>query len=135
MNQTRVVAVMGLVAGVGVAARTMWWPSSEPALSCPPGQVRLNAAGVATCAAGQVLPVGQAHTVRQLADLNRATADDLALLPGVSAALAQALVAERTRLGRFTRWDEVDGVEGVGPQRLALLQAEYTLDFEDAGLW
>lgn len=115
----------------------MWWrwPTSAPALDCPPEQVRLDERGIATCGPGQVLPAGQAHSVGQRSDLNLATASELALLPGISEGLALELVAERQRLGGFTDWEQVDALDGVGPGRLGLLQREFSLHFGDAGVW
>jgi competence protein ComEA len=56
-------------------------------------------------------------------DLNTASEEDLAAVPGVGPALARALVQARTGSGGFGSWDAVDGVPGVGPAKLALLQA------------
>jgi hypothetical protein len=134
VSRTRTVAGLLLVAsalGAGLAWR---WPSSKSAVDCA-GPVHLDLAGVATCGVGERLPAGQAHSVRQRSDLNRASVADLALLAGVSQTLAQAIVDERTRLGRFTDWAQVDAIDGVGPARLALLQADFALDSDDAGLW
>lgn len=120
------VALLGIVA-LGVAA-ALWWPDSAPALDCPPDEVRWVDAGTATVAVcAKSLPpshpsVGQARTVGQKLDLNRATAEELAQLPGVGAALAKRLVEARERRGGFRSWDEVDEVTGVGPAKLEVLQ-------------
>ncbi len=52
-------------------------------------------------------------------DVNGATADDLAPVPGLSARLAAEVVAERARRGPFTTVDELIRVRGIGPGRLA----------------
>jgi competence protein ComEA len=52
-------------------------------------------------------------------DLNAATPEDLAGIPGLSAKLAIEVVAERERRGRFTSPDDLIRVRGVGPIRLA----------------
>lgn len=120
--QQRALAVV-LLAALALAIVAWWrWPSSEPALDCPNGQVALGPDGVARCGPGAPLPAGQALTVGQPLDLNSASAADLALLPGVGPELAKALVDERQRLGRFTSWEQVDAVSGVGPARLETLQ-------------
>jgi competence protein ComEA len=116
-----VALVLGVAALTGVVA-VRWWPSSAPALDCAPEQVHLGPDGVARCGPGAPLPAGAALTVGQRLDLNAATADALAELPGVGPELARALIAERARLGRFHSWDEVDAVSGVGPARLLTLQ-------------
>jgi competence protein ComEA len=57
-------------------------------------------------------------------DLNRAPLEELERLPGISPALARALVAAReSRPGGFRDWSEVDGLPGVGPATLERLQA------------
>jgi competence protein ComEA len=134
MDRTRAVA-LGLVA-VGALAgwRALTWPTSEPALDCPPGAIHLDEQGVARCGQGAPLPAGQAVTVGRRLRLDLATAEDLALIPGISAALAQRLVAARTALGGFGSWTQVDAVEGVGPVRLERLQRFCELSATDAGL-
>jgi len=52
-------------------------------------------------------------------DPNRATAGELALVPGLSPRLAAELVADRGRRGPFLRVEEVERVRGIGPARLA----------------
>jgi competence protein ComEA len=118
----RALAVV-LLAALAVAVLAWWrWPASASPLDCPDGQVFLDDAGVVRCGPGLPLPAGQALTVGQPINLNAATVDDLALLPGVGPELARALVDERQRLGHFTSWDQVDAVSGVGPARLETLQ-------------
>jgi competence protein ComEA len=135
VNRTLAVAALVLLAGALAAILLGRWPSSRPALDCPPGDVHLDEAGLARCGPGAPLPLGQAHSVGQRADLNRVTADELALLPGISLAFAGELVSQRARLGGFTSWDQVDAIPGVGPARLALLQRECQLGSGDAGVW
>jgi competence protein ComEA len=52
-------------------------------------------------------------------DLNRASARDLAFVPGLSRALAGAVVADRARNGPFRSVEDLARVRGVGPKRLA----------------
>lgn len=54
-------------------------------------------------------------------DLNRASAVDLARVPGIGRRLARAIIDERARRGGFRSLDEVDAVRGVGPAKLRLL--------------
>src|SRR5690606_27455630 len=85
LNRTGWLAALLLVllgAGVLLVRR---WPESTPALDCPPDRVTWADAGtglIARCAAeGEPLlpgPAGQALTVGQKLDLNRATEQDLA---------------------------------------------------------
>ena len=124
----------GLLGVIGVG----WYfatraPSAEPALDCPPDRVRWvqTAQGsYAACDAPDAgaLPAGQALTLGKKLNLNEVTAEDLALLPGVGPSLAAALVEEREALGGFSTWDEVDGVRGIGPAKLEVLQQATTLE-------
>jgi competence protein ComEA len=51
-------------------------------------------------------------------DVNRATARELAFVPGLGRHLAAALVDERARNGPFATVDEVVRVRGIGPKKL-----------------
>jgi competence protein ComEA len=67
---------------------------------------------------------GQGDRLRDGAaiDLNRATAAELELLPGVGPKLARDIVEARTRAGKFTRIEQLDAVPGIGPKKLAKLR-------------
>lgn len=54
-------------------------------------------------------------------DLNRATAAELDVLPGVGPATAAAIVTERERNGPFLSVDELTRVRGIGPAKLEAL--------------
>jgi competence ComEA-like helix-hairpin-helix protein len=54
----------------------------------------------------------------QTLELNRATASDLALLPGIGPKLAERIVDERTRRGGFGTVAQLRAVHGVGPATL-----------------
>lgn len=90
----------------------------------PAAPVRpLRAASVAPrSAAVRALRQGEAI------DLNRASAADLTMLPGVGPKLAQRIVDERTRRHGFASLDELREVKGIGPakqrQLLPLLRLE-----------
>jgi competence protein ComEA len=56
-------------------------------------------------------------------DLNAATVDQLDVLPGVGPATAQAIVAHRTRVGRFRQVDDLLDVPGIGPAKLEAFRA------------
>jgi competence protein ComEA len=53
-------------------------------------------------------------------DVNRATATELARVPGFTPRLAAAIVADRSRRGPFRDVDELERVAGVGRRRLSL---------------
>ncbi|MBU4232239.1 MAG: helix-hairpin-helix domain-containing protein [Proteobacteria bacterium] len=55
-------------------------------------------------------------------DLNRATAEDLAAVPGLGPALAQRIVDYRKAHGPFKKIEDLREVSGVGPQNLQKLK-------------
>jgi competence ComEA-like helix-hairpin-helix protein len=55
-------------------------------------------------------------------DINRASVAELGRLPGVGPALAQRIVDERQRRGRFESPDALRRVVGIGPKKLAALR-------------
>ena len=59
--------------------------------------------------------------------LNAATAEQLDMLDGVGPSMAAAIIAERTKLGGFTRIEQLDEVSGVGEKRLASLRGQLDL--------
>jgi competence protein ComEA len=61
--------------------------------------------------------------------LNRATVDEMNLLPGVGPKRAQALVDLRTKLGgRFKRMTDLLRLKGIGPKGLRKIQEKAVLD-------
>jgi competence protein ComEA len=56
-------------------------------------------------------------------DLNRISARDLALIPGVSLSLAERIVAERERRGGYGSLEDLNAVKGVGPVTLKRLSS------------
>lgn len=54
-------------------------------------------------------------------DLNAATAAELEALPGVGPVTAEAILAWRSAHGRFSRVEELQEVEGIGPKTFAKL--------------
>ncbi|WP_224366568.1 ComEA family DNA-binding protein [Hyalangium versicolor] len=122
MNRTGslAVATLGLMAIGGIAR---WrWPSPTPALDCAPAAVRFRD-GVAVCGEGAPPTGAQALALGLKLDLNSASEEELARLPGVGRSLARKLVEARDAQGRFSNWTEVDAVSGVGAAKLETLQA------------
>jgi len=54
-------------------------------------------------------------------DLNRASEEDLTVLPGIGPARARAIVEARER-APFARVQELEGVHGIGPRTVAGLE-------------
>lgn len=60
-------------------------------------------------------------------NINTATAPQLETLDGVGPVLAQRIVAYREQNGLFTTVDDLDGVSGIGPKRLAAIRDRCTV--------
>ena len=60
-------------------------------------------------------------------DLNHASADEISRLPGVGPSLARRIVEERERRGRFESSDNLRGILGLGPKKLAALREHVTV--------
>jgi len=60
-------------------------------------------------------------------DLNHASADEISMLPGVGPSLARRIVEERDRRGRFESSDNLRGILGMGPKKLATLREHVTV--------
>lgn len=73
---------------------------------------------------GRLVDVDRAPPVelRFQVDLNRASAPELALLPGIGETLAERIMQYRQRHGPFRELDELQRVHGIGPRTLAALR-------------
>jgi competence protein ComEA len=60
-------------------------------------------------------------------DLNQATADELARLPGVGPSLAARILEHRTTAGAFASIDDLRRVKGIGPAKLERLRHLVTI--------
>lgn len=108
--------VLGLLLLAGLAA------FAPPAEGVAPVSVQLGA----TCALAEPgsappCPCGELPAAVRLLygvplPLNRASVGDLAALPGIGPARAQAIANERTRGGPFTTPADLDRVPGIGPR-------------------
>lgn len=56
-------------------------------------------------------------------NINRASAAELAVLPGIGEALAERIVAYREENGLFASVDGLDAVPGIGEGKLAAIQS------------
>ena len=60
-------------------------------------------------------------------DLNQASATELAKVPGITPTLAERIVAQRSRLGGFSKLEDLRAVKGIGPVTLKRLQPSLTV--------
>lgn len=109
--------------------------SAHPAASATsvPGQTPVTAdAGAPEADAGSApSPPTSAITPDGKVILNLATEDDLRKLPGVGPKKAQAIIALRTKLKKFTRPEDLLRVKGIGRKKLAKLRPRLLIDPPD----
>ena len=67
----------------------------------------------------------------QILDLNRATAEELRLLPGIGEKLSQAIVEDREQNGPFGSVEEITRVPGIGEKKLEALRDLVYVDLTD----
>lgn len=93
-----------------------------PARPCRPEGRGVPPRGWVGCAADGAAPRDLTQRERLLlglpVDLNRAGAEDLEWIPGLSRKLAAAVVADRVARGPFACPEELERVRGIGPVRM-----------------
>jgi len=89
----------------------------EPPPAPPPAPARPSPPAAATPETAPLKPL----------DVNRAAAAELAALPGVGSGLAQRIVEERERRGRFESPEALRYVLGMGPKKLAAIRRFITV--------
>ena len=67
-------------------------------------------------------------TQNGVVNVNSATAEELALLPGVGPTKAQAIIRYRTEHGAFKRIEDLAEVKGIGEKGLAKLRSHVALE-------
>ncbi len=76
----------------------------------------------------QPKPEGTASVAnRPPVDLNNATPDELARLPGVGSSLAARIVERRQSVGAFASLEDLRRVKGIGPAKLERLRQLVTI--------
>ena len=67
----------------------------------------------------------------QILDLNRATAEELQLLPGIGEKLSRAIVEDREQNGPFGSVEEITRVPGIGEKKLEAVRDLVYVDLTD----
>ena len=76
---------------------------------------------------GVTPPLAPAPVDPRPLDINHATVEQIARLPGVGPSLARRIVDERDRVGRFDSPDGLRGILGLGRKKLAALREYVTV--------
>jgi competence protein ComEA len=63
----------------------------------------------------------------QKINVNTATLDELSTLPGVGAKKAEAIIAYRENVGRFTTLEQLAEVKGIGNKMLEMMKDRVSL--------
>ncbi|MEW6721014.1 MAG: helix-hairpin-helix domain-containing protein [Thermodesulfobacteriota bacterium] len=64
------------------------------------------------------LSITQKYLIGKPIDINKSSKEEISALPGISDAIAEAIVAERERVGRFRSPEELLRVKGIKEKRL-----------------
>jgi competence protein ComEA len=71
---------------------------------------------------------GPVRGVGEKINLNTATAEQIALLPGIGPKLAASIVADREKNGKFKRVADLDRVKGIGRKKLDAIRSSVVVD-------
>lgn len=112
-DESRAVAFIGLLLGLSIAARLLDRPSPLPIDAPGVDLAALEAANQRAMERSEAPDLGPGERI----DPNTATAEQLTRLPGAGRAMAERIVAERTK-SRFATVEDLDRVQGVGPATL-----------------
>ncbi|MEO0093023.1 MAG: helix-hairpin-helix domain-containing protein [candidate division WOR-3 bacterium] len=63
-----------------------------------------------------------------LLDINLATAKELEALPGIGPVLAQRIVEERNRIGKFSTIEDLLKIKGIGKKKLAMIRSRIKIE-------
>jgi competence protein ComEA len=113
-----------------VEARALSTIVAPSVLASPPvPEVSATATAIAMASASAAPPVHRGPaTPDDPVVLNDATTEDLQRLPGIGAKRADAIIALRTRLGRFHQIEDLLKVRGIGLRMLSRLRPLVILD-------
>lgn len=124
MGAKRVILMLSVVVGAGVVALILnrprevkvsvgpsWTPAPEQAAEpvAPPPAAAPSAAPTTAAHNGHA-----SETSSRPLNINTATAEQLAALPGIGPKLAERIIAYRTQKGGFVSVDDLDAVSGIG---------------------
>jgi competence protein ComEA len=74
-----------------------------------------------------VMAQKSAPTATEKINLNSATADQLESLPGIGPAMAKSIIEHRTKVGKFTRIEEIMNIKGIGEKKFQKIKDRLTV--------
>jgi competence protein ComEA len=117
MTRSLLIKLAMLVATIAVVLWIGWPVPKEELSQAQPEQ----SIAVQVPATPPVVAVPTAKAVSKV-NLNRASADELQVLPGIGPVLAQRMVDWRKTHGRYRTVDDLQEVKGIGKKRLEQLR-------------
>jgi competence ComEA-like helix-hairpin-helix protein len=66
-------------------------------------------------------PSGKLHSAEGGIDLNRASIEELAAVPGIGPVLARRIATRRSENGPFRSLEDLGAIPGVGPKKISIL--------------
>jgi competence protein ComEA len=70
---------------------------------------------------------GQTAAAAAKININSATAEQLASLPGIGPSMARSIIEHRSKVGRFQRIEELMNVKGVGEKKFLKIKDRLTV--------
>lgn len=114
--------ILFLLCGVLIVGIVIRYLDSKDPDSIPDFEVHKNAVEVPSPEEKAEVP-----QVRELIDINSATAKEFERLHGIGPQIAGRIVAYREKNGAFKRVDDITKVRGIGPKTLERLRPHLTM--------
>jgi comEA protein len=116
--------LMALLVGSGIILYQRTHPGFAP-------QLKLDKSDVDST--GEIKYLAGSGQEENAIDLNRATAAELQLLPGVGPALSKRIVEYRESCGEFDKIEDVMQVSGIGPRTFEAIKDYLTVQDKTEG--
>jgi comEA protein len=116
--------LMALLVGSGIVLYQRSQPGFAP-------ELKLDKSDVDSL--GEIEYISSLGQEKKVIDLNRATAAELQLLPGVGPALSRRIVEYRETNGEFVEIEDVMQVSGIGPKTFEAIRDHLTIQGQTEG--
>ena len=116
--------LMALLVGSGIVLYQRSHPGFAP-------ELKLDKSDIDSL--GEIEYISSLGQEKKVIDLNRATAAELQLLPGVGPALSRRIVEYRETKGEFVKIEDVMQVSGIGPKTFEAIRGYLTIQDQTEG--